>query len=161
MIKLAFFAGLGLLITGLTWLAYYVRAGIERDAELDAAAIRDRPTFVLAALPPARTMAEIASDGVPAELVHTKTLDEWLAEPARVWSRDHAVRTAAMFAGYEHDRADAWDDWLNGHLRALGFADLDAVNAEMDAELARGVDRMIAWTTETAEWSMIKASVPA
>lgn len=176
MMKIAFFAGIGLVAVGVAAIVCYVRSGIARDARLDAAAIqaahdaRDTPTVVLTVvsdlptLPPVRTMAEIAADGmppVPPEPEHAKTLEEWLDEPARTWARDHAMRTAAAFAGQEHDQVCAWDDWLNGHLAKLGFADVYAVNAEMDAELTRCVDRMVAWTTETAAWPLIEEKVPA
>jgi hypothetical protein len=160
--KLIVVGSAGLFAAALALGAWAVRRSIARDKALDAAAYARDPQ------PP----TEPAQDSLDAKwgvfwrqreldyrrsLLPARLVD---AENIRPWARQHAVTTAGMFAGYEEDKRHELDDWLNSHLRKLGFASVAEVNAEMERALAETIERMeadVARTdiecTETGSWT--------
>lgn len=167
--KVAVLAAVALFAGALALAVRAVRRSIARDKALDAAAVQeygaDRDPQPASASADGVGKLEVKWDrfwhireiafrrsALPGRLAD--------AEAIRPWARDHAMRTAAMFAGWEHDKRTELDGWLAGHLRTLGFASLDEVVAEQERALAETIERMerdVERTdiecTETGSWT--------
>ena len=156
--KAVVLAAVVLFLSAIGAAAYAVRHSIARDAALDAAAVQEYGADRSPQAEPDELDAKWSAFWHDRDLeFRCSPLAVWLADGGDAELRAIRVDTAAQFAGLGHDQEHRQDAWCEAHLQELGFADEAAVTAEMERELEAAVNRMVAWTTETAEWELIKS----